>query len=318
MSVRRNLVIGLDGTWNDAHTNSSENGEAAVKTNVARLIDACPYRPDQYPFYESGVGTAYGEEYSGGLWGDGLDAQILAAYRFLRQRLQDSDTDYDNKIFVFGFSRGAYAARRLCGLLSRCGVTRSNGDDADVWRAYESRDEATIQELEKAGRLTPVDIEVLGVWDTVKSTNDPDFDDYVPPARVKHAYHAMAIDERRKSFGVLKFKPDERATQTWFCGVHSDVGGGYEDQRSADITLRWMSERARAHGLKVAKSAIDALQDDPLGPLNESYKGFWTKLGEYRRTIDADQLVHDSVYARLNQLASYKPPNLPNGDTRIV
>jgi uncharacterized protein (DUF2235 family) len=129
MTQIRNLVIGCDGTWNDADG-------IANATNVRRLLLACA-RSNQITHYEEGVGTAFGENVAGGLWGEGLDRQIQDASRFLRKRFQDDgQTPANNRIFIFGFSRGAYAARRLAGFISTCGVTVRPEDDAPAWQAY--------------------------------------------------------------------------------------------------------------------------------------------------------------------------------------
>ena len=86
-------------------------------------------------------------------------------------------------------------------------------------------------------------IEMVGVWDTVKATNDEDYDDNRLAPNVLHGYHAMAIDERRKPFPVLKWRKERRVLEVWFAGVHSDVGGGYEAAGLADVALRWMMGR---------------------------------------------------------------------------
>lgn len=311
MTQTRNLVIGCDGTWNDA-----EN--VADATNVRRLLLGCAETKPK-PFYEEGVGTAFGESFAGGLWGAGLDRQILATYRFLRKRFQDDgQTPANNRIFIFGFSRGAYAARRLAGFISTCGVTVRAGDDVPAWRAYLSRDQRWIDQMKADGCFVDVDIAFLGVWDTVKSSNDPDLDDHALPARVLAGCHAMALDEKRRAFPVLKWHADPRIDQTWFCGVHSDVGGGYAQRALSDITLRWMIDRAYAQGLQFKADAVRGLADDALGPIHDSYVGFWRTLGESPRALVSTDNVHASVSQRTMMLASYRPANLGGGGNRFV
>jgi uncharacterized protein (DUF2235 family) len=311
MTAIRNLVIGCDGTWNDAD-------DLANGTNVQRLLMACAGR-DQVTHYEEGVGTAFGERFAGGLWGEGLDRQILAAYRFLRKRFQDDgQTPATNRIFIFGFSRGAYAARRLAGFISACGITRRPADDTPAWQAYLHRDQGKIDRMKADGCFIAVDIAFLGVWDTVKSTNDPDLDDERLPARVRAGCHAMALDEKRRAFPVLKWQADPRIDQTWFCGVHSDVGGGYAQRALSDITLRWMIDKAWEHGLRFNAQAVRALTADALGPIHDSCTGFWRTLGEAPRVLAPSDNIHASVRQRTTALAAYRPANLGEAAHRLV
>ncbi len=120
--------------------------------------------------YEEGVGTAHWEALPGGIYGKGLDRQILGAYRFLRKRFADTDWEKEeNKVFIFGFSRGAYAARRLAGLISHSGVPKKTADVELAWQIYLKRDKASADALKEKGNLFDISVEVLGVWDTVKN-----------------------------------------------------------------------------------------------------------------------------------------------------
>ncbi|MDH3537286.1 MAG: DUF2235 domain-containing protein [Gammaproteobacteria bacterium] len=303
MARVRNLIIGCDGTWNDTD-------ESAV-TNVVKLLRACMAK-DQMTHYEEGVGTAHWEVLPGGIYGKGLDRQILGGYRFLRKRFADADFAVDeNKVFIFGFSRGSYAARRLAGLIARCGIPKKAADVQIAWNLYLNGDDASIQALKNSGRLFDISVEMLGVWDTVKTTVDPDFDDHKLPECVVAGYHAMAIDEKRKFFPVLKWDKNARVTQTWFCGVHSDVGGGYKQTGLSDIPLEWMITHAYAHGLRVKASSMKILKKDPVGKLHDSYQGIWKPFGTRVRSIAKTARVHGSVRERVQKLADYQPVNLP-------
>ena len=121
---------------------------------------------------------------------------------------------------LFGFSRGAFAVRVLATFLQR-------------------------------------DVEMIGVWDTVKATPGNDFGIADLPPYVKHAYHAMAIDERRSIFDVFRFNPLDVITERWFAGSHTDVGGGYANHELADIALQWMALNAVENGLIVDGAKID-------------------------------------------------------------
>ena len=304
MPTTRNLVIGCDGTWNDT--------DSGAITNVAKLLNACLSK-NQEVHYEEGVGTAHWEALPGGIYGKGLDRQILGAYRFLRRRFSDKDWEKtQNKVFIFGFSRGSYAARRLAGLISHSGIPVKAKDVELGWQIYLKQDVHSAQHLKEKGKFFDINIEVLGVWDTVKTTTDPDFNDHKLPDCVLSGYHAIAIDEKRKFFPVLKWNKDSRVTQYWFAGVHSDVGGGYKESGLSDGTLKWMVDRAYTHGLKFKKQSMDKLKVDPLGMLHDSYTGIWKPFGTKKRSIPADAIIHNSVKKRMEKISDYNPKNLPS------
>lgn len=304
MANVRNLIIGCDGTWNDT--------DASATTNVVKILAACT-SINQITHYEEGVGTAYWEALPGGIYGKGLERQILGAYRFLRNRFSDSDWQRaQNRVFIFGFSRGSYAARRLAGLISQCGVPVSADDVELAWQIYLKRDLASAAELKKRGNLFDIPVEMVGVWDTVKTTTDEDFNDHHLPSCVVAGYHAMAIDEKRKFFPVLQWDADDRVRQTWFAGVHSDVGGGYTACGLSDITLQWMIDHAYGHGLKCKASVVKKLRKDPCGELHDSYEGIWKAFGEQERTIDKSAVVNVAVKERIEKVADYRPGNLPS------
>lgn len=303
MANVRNLIIGCDGTWNDLNE--------SAQTNVAKLLDGCAAK-NQVTHYEEGVGTAHWEALPGGIYGKGLDRQILGAYRFLRNRFADKDwAREENKVFIFGFSRGSYAARRLAGLIAQCGIPKKVADVNLAWNLYLSGDVASVEALKDQGRLFDIQVEMLGVWDTVKTTTDPDFNDNKLPKCVVAGYHAMAIDEKRKFFPVLKWNLGARVTQTWFSGVHSDVGGGYKETGLSDIALQWMVDHAYGHGLRVKLSLIKGLKKNALGVLHDSYDGIWKAFGTKVRTIAKSAAVHASVKQRVEKKAAYRPANLP-------
>ena len=310
MANNRNLIIGCDGTWNDT--------DEAALTNVRKLLQACSSK-NQRIHYEEGVGTAYLEALAGGVYGKGLDRQILGAYRFLRKRFADKDWEKDaNKVFIFGFSRGAYAARRLAGLITQCGVPAKSRDVDIAWQLYLRRDVKSIKELKSQGRLFDISVEMVGVWDTVKTTTDEDYKDNKLPGCVVKGYHAIAIDEKRKFFPVLKWNAEARVTQTWFPGVHSDVGGGYDESGLSDIALKWMIDRAYEHGAKFKAKAVRKLNQDPCGKMHDSCSGVWKKFGVRVRAITKTAKVHSVTQERVQKLADYNPSNLPETPNYVV
>lgn len=302
----RNLIVLFDGTWDKAETGSDDN-----QTNVEKIYRLLPDSYVHNIHYEEGVGVKSEEEILGGIFGAGIDERILGAYRFLQSRC--ADKAFENRLFIFGFSRGAYTARTFAQLLYYCGVPTSKGNPQVAWDCYYRQDQRAAEQLKTSRSFFNVDIEMLGVWDTVKSTLDPDRRDATLYPNVRAAYHAMAIDEKRLNFPVLRFTEDARITQAWFAGVHSDVGGGYPSAESqlSDITLAWMIAAARQHGMEFIPDVKDYLDPSPKGKLHNSYEGAWEALGKKIRDIGDRESVHSSVKARLDSWIGYNPVNLP-------
>lgn len=215
LAQQKRLALFLDGTWNEVDSN----------TNVWRMKLLCaPTSKDgktQLTYYEIGVNGVIG-----GSTGKGLDANIRKAYEWLVENYND-----DDEVFIFGFSRGAYTARSLAGLIANFGILRPGSPIGvgQLFSRYKRTDEETINkliELRNTGKqesLTleerwlvkysrPAKIKVVGVWDTVGSLGVPAF--AIPGVsrptfgylqtglrlQIEHGYHALAIDEHRKAF----------------------------------------------------------------------------------------------------------------------
>ena len=103
------VALFLDGTWNTTHDN----------TNVWRLKSLCAQTDCQKVYYNVGVGTQKGEKISGGMFGIGINEEVVAAYEWLVEHCAPGD-----RIFIFGFSRGAFTARSLAGFVSKCGLLK--------------------------------------------------------------------------------------------------------------------------------------------------------------------------------------------------
>jgi hypothetical protein len=276
----RNLVVCCDGTWN---TPDEARHGITAPTNVAKLALAVATDGEhQLTFYEPGVGTAPGEHISGGALGYGLSRNIRSCYRFLARNYEPGD-----RLFLFGFSRGAYTARSLAGLIRNCGILLD--DDADrVDAAYAFYRDRTSQTHPSsiASRLfrqtyshPAAPIHFIGVWDTVGALGIPEefpgwkdmserlhgwerlwgFHDTRLSAQVTNAIHALSIDEARAAFRPTLWTQDAAAPgsqnlqQVWFAGVHSEVGGGTDDTALSDIPLLWMAEQAALAGLRFAE-----------------------------------------------------------------
>lgn len=321
--MSKNIVFCADGTWD----------KTSNQTNVYRLYKALPTTAGQIPFYDDGVG-ANGlpvDRLLGGAFGAGLFQKIKDGYTKIAHVYEK-----DDNIFIFGFSRGAYTARSLAGMIAICGLPTENWDDNFVdtaFNAYRKKDQrdALLAKLKNCNMYN-ARLKMVGVWDTVGSLGIPaifggvdvllcGFLDTSLHEDVQNAYHALAIDERRCEFPATLWTPPFHPTQTveqvWFCGVHCDVGGGYPadsggSEGLSDITLSWMMSKASALGLDINKDVQKqyALPLDPkyaLDTLHESWNAVWGF--PKRRSISADASISDSVVIRC-QHDSWQPKNL--------
>lgn len=280
----KQVIVCCDGTWNDTYNQSAD-------TNVFRIARAIHATQQtggvqQIVLYLRGVGTSglRIERLVEGATGLGVDDNIRSAYMFIAQNYLPND-----EIFLFGFSRGAYTARSLAGLINACGILKRQklGDIPDAWAYYRSvlalpREHSPQDFLSEVKTDTHVDAEIkfLGVWDTVGALGVPAgllsgdnarkfaFHNTGPCAVVKHGCHALAIDEHRHDFvPTLWTEPapvSVKIEQVWFAGAHEDVGGGYITRTLADIPLVWMAQKAEAEGLVLDWECLPvpgALQD---------------------------------------------------------
>jgi uncharacterized protein (DUF2235 family) len=281
MPDAKRIAMFLDGTWNNVSAN----------TNVWRLKSLCACSPEQLVYYSAGVGTQSGEHLSGGMFGIGIDEEVINAYEWLIENYEPGA-----QLFIFGFSRGAFTARSLAGFISKCGLLQP-GSPVSIKQMFEryrkgtaisilALAKATESGLSQEDKLIKVYSQSIpiwfqGVWDTVGSLGVPipfipkvsheDFAFLETDLRINdtHAYHALAIDEHREAFAPtlwVKSTPKQRecppardldhAEQRWFVGAHANVGGGYEDDLLAEVPLCWLMSKATAHGLQLRHSAV--------------------------------------------------------------
>ncbi|MBK9386341.1 MAG: DUF2235 domain-containing protein [Planctomycetes bacterium] len=349
----KRLILCCDGTWNRADQAKAEDDGPArpTPTNVVKLAYRVAKHDGAIPqlvFYDQGVGTGnILDRVLGGAFGDGLDENIFDAYRFLMANYEAGD-----ELFFFGFSRGAYTARSIGGMIRKCGILKRSSFEqyANAMQLYRSEakpDGPEAVAFRREHSITgdePIPIRFIGVWDTVGSLGIPlqglrwltfrkhAFHDTELSSLVKHACHALAIDELRGPFEptlwTAKPKDGQLVEQVWFSGVHSDVGGGYNDDRLSDLTLAWMLERAGSAGLALdpTMAAQRPVKGDSRGALHPSKTGFYRLTRAYRRPIGLDartgtrdprQHVHPSVLARWDRDPGYRPENL-RGWFRLV
>jgi uncharacterized protein (DUF2235 family) len=322
----KRIAFCADGTWDGKSNN----------TNVFKIYNAILVSAEQLPFYDSGVGADGNpiEKLLGGAFGTGLFQKVKDGYTRIAHAYESND-----QVFIFGFSRGAYTARSIAGMIASCGLPTKDFDDSLVetaFQAYRHKDQraSLLSGLGKYG-MENAQITMVGVWDTVGSLGIPSLFGGVDPVlygfldtslspKISNAYHALAIDERRGEFPPTLWTsqpaPGQTMEQVWFCGVHSDVGGGYKagdadtNTTLSDITLGWMMSKAHALGLQFAPAAL-AQYTMPLkstyalDQLHDSWNPLWGV--PVPRKIAANSSLANSVVMRCqNQASGYKPSNL--------
>ena len=273
----KRIVICFDGTWNRPAEESMPETQQ-VETNVRRFYESVrPQSADgvkQVKWYDEGVGTKWYDRVIGGGIGAGLEINIVQGYEFLAKEYQEGD-----EIYVLGFSRGAYTARSLVGMVRNCGLIypKHLGLRAlmayGIYRTRDDNVDSATAKLFRSSYCRDVTIKFIGVWDTVGALGVPldilkdvhmkfyEFHDTNLSNIVENAYQAMAVDEHRHDYDVCPWSPAEKLQQNleqrWFIGAHCDVGGGYPDRRLSDLPLRWMQDKASALGLALDPVAID-------------------------------------------------------------
>ncbi len=310
--MAKNIVVCCDGTGNEYGENN---------TNVVDMYEPVIRDKEQVAYYDPGVGTfsVFGRTLGkkigvmmGQGFGYGLTENIEDAYMYLMDRYEPGD-----KLFLFGFSRGAFTVRALAGMLHKVGLLQKGSNNLIPYASevYNTRGNGPIAQGFKKTYCHECKPHFIGVWDTVGSLGlmygKQFFDDRLN-ADVANAYHAMAIDEKRKKFPVslwdeTDLAPGQKVEQVWFSGVHSDVGGSYKERDLSNITLIWMLKNAEKHGLKLKAGWQDNFVGDPAGAMHESYTGLWKLWRPVTRQIPEGGKIHKSVFARSQALADYNP-----------
>ncbi len=304
--LNKRIVICCDGTWNKPDSKP---------TNVVKMARGImPYvnRHHQVVFYDQGVGTqGLFDKYIGGAFGLGVSKNILDAYRFIVHNYHPGD-----EIFCFGFSRGAYTVRALGGLLHTIGLIPKNELDtlSQAYSFYRTHPKKRDHDV-YTNNLRP-NIAMIGVWDTVGALGSPTplfrkitnrwigFFDTTLSEHVKHAYQALALDEKRHLFTpdlwTGSVNADQTVDQRWFPGVHSNIGGGYPDSGLSDITLTWMIDKARLLGLSFEPSFIKELNPNPDGKLYDSFSTGFALLDKFNNTSGIRNINGDKELPPIN------------------
>jgi hypothetical protein len=304
----KRLFVCCDGTWN---SDSDEFQGVPVPTNVVRFFNAVSDinadGGEQLKYYHAGVGANESRlrRLIDGALGVGLSRDIRTAYKWLSDH-----READSEIYIAGFSRGAFTARSLVGMLHHCGLPHAADWSLvrQAWALYrldpKIEENAQRQANFRAMHGAPPRIRFLGVWETVGALGIPEalnpfgflknqyqFHDTTLSPEVERAVQALAIDEQRNNFFPTLWTPedgadDARVSQVWFPGVHADVGGGYKETELSNATLQWMLSEAQLCGATFRPQMLGQLPkaDQVLsaavhGVLHNSLTSFYRRVG---------------------------------------
>jgi uncharacterized protein (DUF2235 family) len=347
----KKIVICLDGTGNQM--------KAKGHTNVATLYEMLDLSDPakQLGYYDPGVGTMSSANATGAIsrsfsrmcglaFGSGMKTNVAEAYTFLMQHWLPGD-----ELYVFGFSRGAYTARALVGMLNRPGLLRPGSENLVPYavaqyatnKTFSESDRENIREFSHAFcwgteahplsrprandpyemHWHAVPIAYLGVWDTVKAAGILRLGNLHWPFthqlfNVKRIRHAVSIDEYRRPYREYLADPKHVGLEeAWFAGVHSDVGGTFEDDpRLAKIALKWLVD-GTVNDLHLRTGAYTrqcTVEESFAEGKRHKMGKIWFLVGTRHRGLPGNAKVHASVRARRKIDASYLP-KLSNADS---
>lgn len=312
-TARTHLII-LDGTRSSLNEGWETNAGLAYK-----LLK---------PSMNAGFFISYfpGIQFSRDTWGSmfdvltgrGINNQIRTAYGVVASRYRPGD-----KIYLMGFSRGAYAARSLAGIIDRVGLLDQKHATyrlvRQAFRHYKTDpDTAVARAFSDQYCHSETCVCAIGVWDTVKALGvrlpliwrafdgQYRFHSHRIPACVDYGFHALALDETRSAYAPVMWEtradwPGE-LVQMWFRGNHSDVGGhllGRSQSRGlSNISFVWMMQQMEHAGLMLPENWQSDYPTDPNGPTVGNWMG-WQKLflARARRPVgrDVSEQVHETV-----------------------
>ncbi|MEM7598638.1 MAG: DUF2235 domain-containing protein [Pseudomonadota bacterium] len=293
---QRTHVIILDGTMSTLKPGCESNAGLTY-----RLLEEAA-DPSMSIYYEAGLQWQDWRSTRDVIAGRGINRQIRRAYGYLASRYHPGD-----RIILMGYSRGAFAVRSLAGVIDRIGLLRAaEATERNVELAYRHyrADEPTEagRAFARASCHADVEIEMVGVWDTVKalgiimpvlwrlSVPKHAFHDHKLGPSIRHGYHALASSENRVVYNsVLWEVPDSfdgRVEQVWFRGNHADVGGhlrGFHAARPlSNIPLVWMLDKLSDRGVALPEGWRSRFAQDVTAPSTGNWQG-WTKLFLSRR-----------------------------------
>jgi uncharacterized protein (DUF2235 family) len=304
-------VIILDGTMSSLETGCETNAGLTYK-----LLSEMGGQVSVY--YEHGLQWSHWRRAGDVLMGRGINRQIRRAYGYLASRYHPGD-----RIFLMGFSRGAYAVRSLAGVIDMVGLLRNDqATERRIRDAYRHYECSSQSEASKAFRSAychkKIEIEMIGVWDTVKSlgVNAPvlwrlsvaqhAFHSHALGPSVKNGYHALARHETRVAYKPIMWSSDSRwmghMEQMWFRGAHGDVGGElsgkHESRPLSNIPLVWMLEKAQSHKLPLPNDWQTRFPQDPTAPATGTWSGYgriFITRQPRKVGLDPSERVHPSI-----------------------
>jgi uncharacterized protein (DUF2235 family) len=310
-------VVIMDGTLSSLDDGFETNAGLTFKL-CCEAADIGKTSTNMLVRYEAGIQWQDFGDTMSVIEGRGINEQIMRVYGGLASRYRDGD-----KIFLFGYSRGAYAVRSLAGFIDKIGLLRAKDTTVRnitaAYRHYQSDPDTPLARSFAAKHChKTVVIDMLGVWDTVAAVGlhfpilwrfskvFHEFHDLQPPKCALRSYHALAHDERRRAYAPVMFETNPRSDQVlqqmWFPGSHSDVGGqlsGHNPERKlSNATLVWMLDKAEQAGLDLPKGWRRRFLSDPHGRSIGMSKGwgkfFWLRS---KRTVghDSSEMVHPAV-----------------------
>lgn len=298
-------VIILDGTMSALRDGWETNAGLAFK-----LITEGGPRAHRTVYYEPGIQWTDWRSLPDVTQGRGLSRQIRRAYGWLASRYRPGD-----RIFLLGYSRGAFAVRSLAGVIDRVGLLRQEQATERAvtlaWRHYRRDPGSTSARAFHRRFCHPeAPVEMVGVWDTVKALGlrlpllwmlaerQTAFHSHALGPSIRHGFHALALHETRAVLAPVLWScpPDWQGNveQVWFRGGHGDVGGhlgGYHPARPlANIPLVWMLDRAESCGLALPEGWRARYPCDPEAPMRGTWRGFGAVfLLRRRRTVGRDR-----------------------------
>ena len=338
----KRLIICADGTWGERDQINPDTNRPRP-TNVTKVARAIRSRSgggvDQIVFYHDGIGTGGPlDRITGGAFGHGMERNIRALYRFIIYNHEPGD-----ELYFFGFSRGAFTVRSLAGFMRKIGIIEKDGDYyvPEMYACYEQGaaedSPAWTKAFRNVKRRQPCPpIRFIGVWDTVGALGAPGllgrlihpgkykYHDVTLNDTIENAYHALALDERRRLFSPdLWRRPANwrgNLEQAWFAGAHENIGGGCFPDGLANEALHWLVEKAEVLGLELDNEYLRHFVPCFNSRLHDSMTTLYRLMPQSVRTVGeyaADgESIHQSALDRVNLAAlNYSPENLTRRQT---
>jgi len=279
----RHLIALVDGTWVSGSKMDANQRYSNVYNLNLYLDHHNESAEAQIAFYIPGLGSRHTgrKRLAAGVYAADLPIDVEQAYiNICSNYLDPREGSEGDKIYLFGFSRGAVIACLTASLICKFGLLHpSKIQYFDVlWKRLIGASNLSDGEFETfcATNCSDGEVEFLGVYDTVLGMyggNDEEaikslfLGDRLLPPKIKHACHILALDETRGMFQPVLWYGEKsgqaRLEQIWMPGVHSDVGGGYENDTLSKISLYTMLNRI------VAKTKL-TVDDEMLEDLKRS------------------------------------------------